>query len=262
MSLLMLKLVLTPLLIAAATIAARRWGPVVGGWVVSLPLTSGPVSAFLALEHGPEFAAAAAAGTILGSLSVVAFIVAYAHAARHAAWPLAALAGLSGFFLAVTAMAYFPLPPVPGTIFSCAILGLLLFLEKGPTGPIIPIPAPRWDIPMRIAVATTVVLTITALSHHVGPTLSGLLSAFPAFICVMATFSHKLCGPDNVLHFERGIISGSFAFVAFFFTVSWALFHFDLIGVYLLAILAAFGVNGCLMLFRAYARRGSRLTRQ
>ena len=255
MSLFMLKLVLTPLLIAAATLAARRWGPTVGGWVVSLPLTSGPVSVFLSLEHGPEFAATAAAGTIVGSLSVVAFIVAYAHAARYAAWPLAALAGLSGFFLSVAAMARFPLPPVPGAVFSCVVLALLLLLERRPVGPAIPIPAPRWDIPMRMAVATIVVLTITALSHHVGPTLSGLLSAFPSFICVMSIFSHKLCGADNVLQFERGIIIGSFAFVAFFFTVSWALFHFNLFVVYLLAILAAFGVNGCIMLFRAYAQR-------
>lgn len=256
MSLFMLKLVLTPSLIAAATIAARRWGPVVGGWVVSLPLTSGPVSVFLSLEHGPEFAAAAAAGTILGSLSVVAFIVAYAHTARHAAWPLAALAGLSSFFLSVAAMSRLPLPPVPGAIFSCAGLGLLLALEKRPTGPAAPIPAPRWDIPMRMAIATIVVLTITALSHHVGPTLSGMLSAFPSFVCVMSVFSHRLCGPDNVRQFERGIIIGSFSFVAFFFTVSWALFHFNLFVVYLLAILAAFGVNGSIMLFRALTRHG------
>lgn len=256
MSLFMLKLILTPLLIAVATITARRWGPVVGGLVVSLPLTSGPVSVFLALEHGPEFAAAAAAGTILGSLSVAAFIVVYANVAQHAAWPLAALSGLIGFALAVTGMAHFPLPPITGALFSCAVLGLLLVLEKRPAGPPAPIPAPRWDIPMRMVIATIVVLAITALSHHLGPTVSGLLSAFPAFICVMSIFSHTLCGAENVRQFERGIIIGSFAFVAFFFTVSLALFHFNLLVVYVLALLAAFGVSGGIMVFRAYARRG------
>ena len=51
METLLLKLVLTPALIAAASLAARRWGQAVGGWLVGLPLTSGPVAVFIALEH-------------------------------------------------------------------------------------------------------------------------------------------------------------------------------------------------------------------
>ena len=35
---LVLKLVLTPLLVGGASIAARRWGPSIGGWIVALPL--------------------------------------------------------------------------------------------------------------------------------------------------------------------------------------------------------------------------------
>src|SRR2546422_11343874 len=66
MTLLFAKLVLTPLLIAAVTLAGRRWGPAVGGWLAGLPLTSGPVSVFLALEQGPGFAARAAVGTLAG----------------------------------------------------------------------------------------------------------------------------------------------------------------------------------------------------
>jgi len=47
-----LKLVLTPALIAIATLAGRRFGPSISGWLVGLPFTSGPVSLFLALEQG------------------------------------------------------------------------------------------------------------------------------------------------------------------------------------------------------------------
>ncbi len=49
MNLLLLKLVLSPLLLLMATLAVRRWGAAVGGLLVGLPLTSGPVSIFLAL---------------------------------------------------------------------------------------------------------------------------------------------------------------------------------------------------------------------
>jgi hypothetical protein len=68
MSLLAVKLVPTPLVVLAASLAARRWGDVVGGWLVGLPLTSGPVALFLARERGPAFAADAAAGSLAGVL--------------------------------------------------------------------------------------------------------------------------------------------------------------------------------------------------
>lgn len=52
--LLALKLFLAPVLIGLVSIAGRRWGPAVGGWLVSLPLTSAPVILFLAPNSGRE----------------------------------------------------------------------------------------------------------------------------------------------------------------------------------------------------------------
>ena len=52
MLLLVFKLLLTPLLIGLVSLAGRRWGPGVSGWLVGLPLTSAPVSLFLTLEQG------------------------------------------------------------------------------------------------------------------------------------------------------------------------------------------------------------------
>src|SRR5437879_3357737 len=60
MDILIFKLVAAPLLIGAASLAARRWGETVSGWLIGLPLTSGPVCFFLAVEQGSGFAAAAA----------------------------------------------------------------------------------------------------------------------------------------------------------------------------------------------------------
>ena len=66
METLALKLVLTPALIGVATLVGRRWGQAVGGWLVGLPLTSGPVVLFLALERGTGFAAKATQGSLRG----------------------------------------------------------------------------------------------------------------------------------------------------------------------------------------------------
>ena len=50
MNTLLLKLIVTPVLIGAASLAGRRWGETLSGWFIGLPLTSGPVCWFLAIE--------------------------------------------------------------------------------------------------------------------------------------------------------------------------------------------------------------------
>src|SRR5439155_21324459 len=81
-----LKLVLTPALIAIATLAGRRFGPSIGGWLVGLPFTSGPVSLFLALEQGTSFAAAAASGSIAGAAASALFAGVSAAVPPRAGW--------------------------------------------------------------------------------------------------------------------------------------------------------------------------------
>jgi len=44
-----LKLVLTPAVMVGATLAGRRWGGAVSGWLIGLPLTSGPLVFIVAL---------------------------------------------------------------------------------------------------------------------------------------------------------------------------------------------------------------------
>jgi hypothetical protein len=73
-----LKLILTPILIGGASLAGRRWGPAIGGWLVSLPLTSGPVTFFLALDRGTPFAATSAVGSLMGLMAIAGFTLAFA----------------------------------------------------------------------------------------------------------------------------------------------------------------------------------------
>ena len=92
MPLIVFKLVAPPLLILLASLAGRRWGDVIGGWLVGLPLTSGPVSVFLAVQYGADFAAAATDGSLAGAASQAAFSFGYAALAARGS----ALATLGG----------------------------------------------------------------------------------------------------------------------------------------------------------------------
>src|SRR5260221_7594236 len=78
MNILVLKLILAPLIIGSASLAGRRWGAAISGWLVGLPLTSGPVAFFLALSHDRPFVADAIRGTLSGGVLLVAFTLTYA----------------------------------------------------------------------------------------------------------------------------------------------------------------------------------------
>jgi hypothetical protein len=80
---LILKLAVTPALIGGASLAGRRWGAAVGGWLVGIPFTSAPIALFLALDHEVSFAASASVGMLLGTISQAIFCLAYSWSASR-----------------------------------------------------------------------------------------------------------------------------------------------------------------------------------
>jgi hypothetical protein len=237
------KLTLTPLLIAAATLAARRWGSTVGGLLAGLPLTSGPVSVFLAVEHGPAFAAVAARATLLGLIGVAAFCMGYARAATVLGWFGSWAAGMTLWTVAVLGLSVVQLSlsaSVAAVVSS--IVAATLITREVPAAPA-PAPAHVNDLPWKIATATGMVLIVTAAAGRLGPTWSGFLSPFPVFASVMAVFSHMTQGPGASIGLLRGVIAGSFAFAGFFVVVTLQLERSGVAVTYSLAAVAAVLVN-------------------
>jgi len=243
MTLLLAKLVLTPLLIGAVTLAGRRWGPGVSGWLAGLPLTSGPVSVFLAIEQGAQFASRAALGTLAGVAAVAAFSLSYAALATRVRWGPATAGGLAAYLGLTVVLSRLPLKLLP------TLLGVLLFLALalrwlpvGVPGSNIPSP-PWWDVPLRMLAATGLVMVLTGAAAVLGPELSGLLSPFPVFATVLAAFTHRQAGSGAAQRLLRGVLTGSFAFAAFFLVVNTALPHLGLTLTYLLACAGALTVH-------------------
>ena len=215
-----LKILLTPLLIAAATLAGRRWGPSISGWLIGFPLTSGPVSLILASQYGHQFAARAAIGTLAGQASVCVFCLAYSLAAQRRGWLACALVAVGAFAAAEITWDHFALALVPTfAILLVTIAAVLKFMpppapSQGASNP------PRWDLPARMVVATTFVILLTTFATALGPQLSGLLSPVPVFGIVLTTFAHRQQGAGAAMQVLRGIVLGSVAFAAFFVMVA------------------------------------------
>ena len=246
MDLLVVKLVVTPLLIAGVTLAGRRWGPSASGWLSGLPLTSAPISTYLALEHGTGFAAAAAEGIFPGLIAGAAFYVAYAHASRRLRWPAALAVAL--VVLVACAAALQGLRLGLGAWVMLAVLAHLVGLLLTPrvSGPT-PLARPAWwDLPARMVVATGMVLLVTYAARDLGPFLSGLVSPFPAFVITLLVFVHQQLGSNAAIRLLRGVLISSFAFIAFFVAVALGLPIWGLLGGYAAACAAAMAVQGVL----------------
>lgn len=215
MDTLLLKLVLTPALIGGASLAARRWGHAVSGWLVGLPLTSGPVAFFLAIERGTSFAAAAALGSLAGAIAEVAFCVAYATVAARLTWPLALALASAAFAAVAAAFELTTLSLATGAVAAAvSLLVALRILPRAGARAVLPMP-PRWDLPARMVIATALVLLITELAPVLGPRWSGVLATFPVYAAILTVFAHRVSAAPAV-DVLRGLLLGLFAFAAFF----------------------------------------------
>lgn len=243
MDLLLLKLLFTPLLITAVTLAGRRWGPDISGWLIGFPLTSGPVSLILALQGGTVFAAHAATATLAGQGATCAFCLAYSIAAYHTGWLASALIAVGTFFLSIFLINTLQLSLLPTFLITAAAVLVILRLIPRTRESLPDVAPPRWDLPMRMLLAASFVLALTSAAHFLGPQVSGLLSPFPSFGTTLAVFAHRNQGPAAVRKVVRGMVSGAMAFIVFFLVVGAALPHTGIAWTYLIATAATLGVN-------------------
>ncbi len=250
MALLLLKLTLAPGLVAATTLAGRRWGPQVAGWLGGLPVVVGPILLAFALERGSDFAAHAASGALLGLLALDAFVIAYGWSARTMGWLPATALSWAAF--AVTTLVLDPLDVPDGVALALVIGSFALTAAALPRDePARGTGTPRWDLALRVTATAALVLALTALAGALGPRLSGLLAAFPVLATVLSAFTHAQDGPAAVAQFLRGLVTGLVAFAVFCFAVAQLLPSAGIAAAFLLGSAAALGSHGLVAAGRA-----------
>ena len=192
-----LKLVLVPALVAAMSLAARRWGPRRAGLLTALPIVTGPALLFYAIEQGAVFAAEAARGALAALVAVAAAGLAYAWAATRAPWWLCLVASSATFTALTLLVLRAHLGPWPALLAACASFAVMPYLLPVVTGKRT---TPRpWalDLPLRMLSAMTLVVTVTGLADRLGPDLSGAFTPFPVALTVLLAFTHAREGaPD------------------------------------------------------------------
>ena len=234
-----LKLLLVPAFLLLVSLAGKRWGPSVAGWLAGLPIVAGPILFFLAVEYGEVFASNASSAALSAVLSSVAFSTAYAHAAQRLRWSSSLMLALLAWCIAA-----FFLSQLPSNIWLSLIIALVTLITAPRLFPSIQaqlnnhiVTFPELYCRMLAGAALTIAVTVTA--DKTGHNWSGLLSVFPILGIVLAVFSHHTQGPAFVSVLLRSMVTGLYSFTAFCFALSFGLPHFGIVIAFSIAVFMA-----------------------
>jgi hypothetical protein len=242
---LLLKLLLVPLLIYLVTLAGRRWGPAVAGWLSAFPIVAGPILFSLTLEQGAAFAARAAEGTLLAVIAILVFSLAYAWASVRCGVAGSMALALLAWAGSVAILQATRLPP--GLAFVCVWCALLLTFKLFPDAPA-GSGTRRNDLPWRMLAAAALVLAVTAGATQLGARLSGFFAMFPVMSTVLVGFAHAGSGRGSAVALLRGMVVGYFGFAVFCVTLAMQLREGAVGAAFALAL-------GCALVVHLAARR-------
>ena len=207
------KLLAGPLVIAAASLAGKRWGPTVAGLIGGLPLIASCVIATLWLAYGQDYALHTAATAPAGLWANAVYMLTLGYSSRYFGWAGMLACGWLAYLLSAWALAASGLANQQWVCFA-ALPALLLSVRllPQPSGPAVGAHLPQIELLARMAVALVLVATLTTLSQRLGTALTGVMSGGPVVATVIPAFTQAK-GERNTLLFQlRGFLVGLVGF--------------------------------------------------
>jgi hypothetical protein len=190
------------------------------GILIALPVVAGPILLVITIEHGDEFGARAARGSLLGVVALSVFCVVFARVARSG-WVPAVAASWLGYGAVAAAGARWDAAPLAGLVVALVALAIARLLLAGQAPGDEPEPTrPWWDLYARAGSTAALVIAITTAADALGPGVSGVLTPFPVATTVLAAFAAAHDGPCAAATMLGGFVMALPAFALFFFVVA------------------------------------------
>lgn len=233
-----------PPLIAGVTLAVRKWGEGLGGWIGGFPWVAGPISFFIALEHGAAFAASTITSALLGSVGTILFALVYSLLAPKFSWLPTVLISYAVYFVVAFLSLGNDIQLVPALTLNLLVLTAVLYFFPKPKGKGDARRQPVYDIPLRMLVSTFFVVILTQAADYLGPTWSGILTPFPIMTSTLAVFTHSQQGPDAAIRILYGLMLAGYGFVAFLVGVALLVPELPIAAAYGILTILTMAVNG------------------
>ncbi len=210
-----LKLLLVPASIGLVSLAERRWGPTIAGWLAGLPAVAGPILFLLWLERGAEFARSAAVYSLAAVVPVTAFAVAYAWSSRRWPWPVTAALAYSVWLLFAVTILELHIGFVSATALAAATLVVAPRMFPRQMSIAVMAQPPKFDITVRMLAGVALTLFVTSIASVHGTRSSGIFSMFPVISGILAVSLHQNGGSAAAVAVLRGMATGLGSLAAF-----------------------------------------------
>jgi len=228
----LVPLLIPPLYLAIVSVVERRWGQAWSGRLTAIPTQTTTVVLIVALTDGPALAGAVAGGALLGVISLSGFAAVYGAASTRSTvgWSVASALGGFGGLAGLTFVLHGPSFVDAGAAAVAVGLTVILLRRLG-TGTT---PGRRRAIglPLRMGLATALVLGVAVSVAFVGPIAAGTLGVFPIITAPMTTLNHEESGPRAARRYLEGLEWGLFGGIAFFLALNQLLASQGIVGAF------------------------------
>jgi hypothetical protein len=243
----LLNITIVPLLVAAVSIVARRFGPTIGGLLMGVPWMTGPVLFFLGIERGTDWLAAIATGVLLAVVSIATYVVAFTLTSRYTGFALCIGVGALAYAASGLAVSEIEVALDGAALASLAALlvAIQIMPRKRSVGPAAALP--WWDIPARMLATVVLVTAIALTTDLLGPRLSGLLASFPIITTVIGAFTLQRWGHEALAAMLRAQLFSLLSFVAYFWVLGTLATQAGFVWAHVAAVAVAMLASGVLL---------------
>ncbi|BBK31721.1 hypothetical protein EDC65_0525 [Stella humosa] len=217
LGMLLVKMILTAAVVVGASVVAERSGPLLGGVIISLPISSGPGMFFLALQAEDRFIADSVLYTLGMSAAIAVFLIVYPRLAVH----FGAFVSVGGALLVWCGVGvlvqYLPLQLWSALGLTLAAFGAAILVPR-PAGlkpPPRPVGISGLELVGRALITGGIIAGVVTVSALIGPRATGILMSFPTAFTAIAFIMHRRHGGGAAAATLLASTVGMLSFVAY-----------------------------------------------
>lgn len=235
-----IKLIVAVAVVIGLSLIAEHSSPRIAGILSGYPTGSAISLFFFGLEINPEFAANSAVYNMIGLVAMQAFIYFYYKVSLKFNMVISSLLAIAGYFVVIWLLHFIELNKFVAILIPTASIFLFIYLFR-------PIKNVKIEnkvqlnhkvLFIRALFAAFIILLITGIARLVGPTWSGLFSAFPTTLFPLMFIVHFTYDKKHVHTIIKNVPVGIFSLVLYSLAVS---IVYPLYGIYWGTIIS-FGV--------------------
>lgn len=218
---LLVKALITAATIVAASVAAERAGPLIGGIIVALPVSAGPGYVFLARQATDAFIARSALYSFGVTAITAIYLAIYIFVAPRLSAVASVILGLSVWSLLAALLQRVELVWWSALLLNIVSFGVCLWLTRDRATATLPAARPTnvRDLLSRALLAGTLVATVVTASDLIGPRLTGSSLTFPVTLTTLGLIMHWRYGGAVAARAMRGAMAAMPCFGACILTL-------------------------------------------